>query len=456
MPPGVGTLLPNLRELMVQMCELTPAALTTALDTACSRLQRVVAFDLSTRRAPLGAQQLNAQQQQATAQLRQLAKLPSLTSVELQDASCPTLFLLALGTQLTCLELSPSYRQCEPGTQTPTPGWRATLQHVARCTGLRELTLPCSTAEELGLVAPALQQLRELVLSSLSPTATDGDALMEVLLGLPHLTCLQWYVMSGHGLRHWYNDRPCRWEQVWFGEVTPRQLARLPLHSLKRPVTWDRLVVEQGSLVDEVRAAVVNVTRGCPAGFSWDEDRDDDDDNDDDDNPHLLRVHANARNRTGMLAALRALQPLFKPLTSIGVDSKWWGTELVKVLGEVLPRTCTRLVLFQGSVSGEALEQVARSLPWLAYLELRRQEVSPEDVVEYMRLARRLKSEGGVGRLDEVVVKLACPRRASKKEEKMRKSMWERAGRMVREEGLQMALTVVWLSDDDLERYAYV
>ncbi len=179
LPAGISAMLPNLRELMVAFCTLTPAARTTTLDAACGGLHIVELEGLMVRRAPRrGARPAASSsdpslQQLATAQLRQLAKLPSLSSVELNDSTWPTLFLVALGTQLTRLELHASYRQCEPGTQTPTAAWRSTLQHVARCTLLEQLHVPCGTAEELGLVVPALQQLRKLVLTCQDPLPGD-------------------------------------------------------------------------------------------------------------------------------------------------------------------------------------------------------------------------------------------------------------------------------------------
>ncbi len=267
LPACPSVLLPNLRQAQLAHCTLTPAARTTLVDAGCRRLRRLEIKALSAQPAP-GAPSL---QLLATAQLRQLAKLPSVSSIALMDSSCPTHFLAALGTQLTHVSLHDSYRQCEPGTQTPTPGWRATLQHVARCTRLQELIIPCGTAEELALVAPALQQLRELTISALEVQA-DGDALVEALLGLPHLTSLTWEDISWLRLRRWHNDRPCRWEQVVVSDVSLSPLARLPLHSLQQPVQWRCLEVPVDAPIQEVRAAAANVTRRCPAGFCWEGD----------------------------------------------------------------------------------------------------------------------------------------------------------------------------------------
>ncbi len=270
LPPGASVLLPNLRDLILNRCALTPAARATVLDAACCRLHLVSIQGLS---ADAQQQPNNSSLQQlATAQLRQLAKLPSLSRVDLVDASCPTLFLVALGTQLTGLHVDHSYQQCEPGTQTPVPGWRATLQHVARCTRLQVLSMPCRTVGELALAAPALQQLRTLRLTSLRAVEADGDAVVEVLLGLPHLTSLYWSNCGASSMQRWYNARACQWEQLTTTSITPQQLARLPLHSLKQPYEWTSLQVPPSTLVHEARAAAANVMQRCPrrVPVGWD------------------------------------------------------------------------------------------------------------------------------------------------------------------------------------------
>ncbi len=434
LPPGVSALLPNLQVLAVVQCIVTPAARATLLDAGCSRLWQVQIEALSAQQQAPGALSL---QQLATAQLRQLAILPSLSNIMLKDASCSTLFLIALGTQLTRLVLHESSRQCLPGTQTPTPAWRATLQHIARCTRLLELNIPCATAEELGLVAPALQQLRTLELNHVCAVEADGDAMAEVLLGLPHLTSLRWDNASLHTFKRWHTDRPCRWETLFLGVFSAPQLARLPLHSLKQPVQLWGLVVK-GAALREVRAAVANATRGSPAGFRWEEVRGDP--------PHLALDKFVAGSETGAPAVLRVLQPLLASLPSgLGLVGAGWDTEPLSVLGEVLPRTCTRLMLGWGWISREALEQVARSLPWVRFLQLKEQDVSPEDVVAFVRLARRLKQqEGGAGevRLEEVVVEK--PFRPEGVGERKHRKAWEEAEREVRKRGGGVVLKLVW------------
>ncbi len=455
--PGFSTLLPNLQVLSLKHCVLTPAARTTLLDTGCCRLRQLSIQGLAVAPPPAlagaaPAQPTPALQLLATAQLKQLAKLPSLSSITLADSSCPTLFLVALGTQLTCLQLDHSYRQSEPDTQSPTPAWRATLQHVARCTRLRELTIPCAAAEELGLVAPALQPLRTLRLNA-SRAQTDGNAMMVALLSLPHLTRLHWGTLAFHTFKRWHNDSTCWWEELSLSVVAPQQLARLPLHSLKRPVEWSCLAVRGDTPLREVRAAVANVTRRCPAGFRW--------------AAHVheteplgpprltqpprLRLLDAGGMEVDVPAVLRALQPLLAPLTEFelrvaaGVE---WRVEWVGALGEVLPRTCTRLALGLGSVSGDALDQVARNLPWVERLELVEQQVVRGNVVAFVRTARRLKQEGGEGaaaaRLE--VVAVVKPVRAAGEGEEEHKRAWERAVQRLREEagGGDMALRVVW------------
>ncbi len=432
LPLGVSALLPNLQRLTLSESVLTPATRTSLLDAGCSRLQRLKIKALSAQQAP-GAPNL---QQLATAQLRQLANLPSLSSVEFKDASCPTLFLVALGTQLTCLHLDRSYRQCLPSAQTPTPAWRAMLQHVARCTRLRELRIPCATAEELGLVAPALHQLHTLGLFA-EPVETDGDAVVEALLGLPHLTSLLWHKSSLHTIKRWHNDSQCRWENLTLWAVAPQLLARLPLHSLKQPVQWCSLVVLPLTPLRDVRAAVANVTRRCPAGFRWVAGVDGP--------PHLF-LSALRDSEMDVPGMLRALQPLFAALCSFVVFHVEWDVPRVRALGEVLPRTCTDLSLSMGSVSREALEQVARSLPWVRCLGLREQRLLPKDVVAYVRLARHVKQKKGVGltatRLEEVVVtRPISPKGIG---EAQHKQAWVRAMPVVRQEGAGVVLKVVW------------
>ncbi len=434
--PGISTLLPNLQVLSLDQCVLTPAARTTVLDAACNRLRHLEITGLALPGPPQPAtagaapsQPAPSLQQLATAQLRQLAKLPSLSSIRLLDSSCPTLFLVALGTHLTRLWLHESCQQCEPGTQTPTPAWRATLQHVARCTRLRELNIPCNTAGELGLVAPALQQLRTLRLTHPWPLQTDGDAVVEVLLGLPHLTSLHWHSPALHTLGRWYTDHPCSWQQLTLPAVTVQQLARLPLHSLTQPVLFGHLAVPPVTSLHEVRAAVANVTQRCPAGFRWD------------------APDSGARLSLTLLpgqepAFLRVLQPLLASVTGLEMDGFKCDAEVLKALGEVLPHMCTRLELSFMLMPGDALEQVARSLPWVQTLRFKGQSVAPWDVVGYVRLKEQGSEGAAAGRLKEVVVER--PVRPKGVSEGVHKKAWEQAVRQVEQEGAGVVLRVVW------------
>ncbi len=397
-PSGLGALLPNLRCLILAYCQLTPAPRTTVLD--CPNLQHVIIEVLSVN-AP-------KQHQQAvtTAQLRQLAKLPSLSHVRLADSSCPTLFLAALGTQLTRLRLHASYQQRLPHATAFTPGWKTTLGHVARCTNLRELAIPCCSAEELRLMAPALQRVRTLRLHCSAPSPTDGDAMMEALLGLPHLTSLFWHACATSPFRRSYNDPrryPCRWERLELGAAHAHQLARLPLHSLKEPFQWQALfpTEHKRNQVSEVRAMMANLTRGCPAGFLW-KGRADGPSKE----PELW-----LRFIDDVPAALAALEPLFAFPTpfivgdTFGVGRVDWEAEDVQALGRVLPHTCTRLRLHFGAAPRDALEQLAMSLPWLRQLELINVLVLPAAMVGYVGTIKRLRAEQGKAvALERVVV----------------------------------------------------
>ncbi len=256
-PDDIPTLLPNLRQLRIATCRITAAAAATSQSSAaCGRLQHVEVAGLT------------GEPDHRTSLLTRLARSPSLITVGLGDSSCPTQFLDALTTRLTALHLDRAYRQVQPGTQTPTPPWQATLQHIARCTALQALAIPCATSEELGLVAPALQQLRQLRLNG-PGAAVDGDAVVERLLGLPRLTSLTVDNAYLHTFQRSHAGSPSRWRQLIFASISPHQLARLPLHSLTSPVTWSHILVGQRTSVADVQAAVDNMTRRCPAGGAW-------------------------------------------------------------------------------------------------------------------------------------------------------------------------------------------
>ncbi len=287
-------------------------------------------------------------------------------------------------------------------------------------------------------MAPALKQLRDLRLADdlVSTTGVDGDAVVERLLGLPHLTSLHWKSCE-HAFRRWHVDAPCRWEQLTLDTVTPHALSRLPLRSLKQPVQWAQLAVggeapllevrarcglrTQGLqhlarvrpggcaytaqafptgvlvlsclLVSQVRAAVASVTQPsrCPAGFRWAALR-----------PGQL-PHVWFGPGLDVAACLRALQPLLASLTAFSVAGVEWDEEVVKVLGEVLPRACVVLALHEGDPCGKVLEQVAVSLPWVQRLHLVGISGPPDAAVELARAAARLRSQGKPVQLAQVV-----------------------------------------------------
>ncbi len=367
-------------------CELTAAARTSALDGAMfSKVQAIVIQGLT-----VAASQSQQPQHVATAQLRQLAKLPSLSAVELHDSSCPTLFLVALGTQLTRLQLERPYRQ--PTQNVTTPAWRATLEHAARCTRLQELHVLCATAEELRLVAPALQRVRTLKLTCGGAANADGDAVLDVLLtGAPHLTRLVMRGALDHAFRRWHNARPCPWRELVLQGLTTQALARLPLRSLTRPVRWNLLAVPHGASLVESRAAVANAAQPgrCPAGFRWEGATDE---------PwcSLIMDAADA----DVAAHLRALRPLFAALVNLRVfrGRGAWDAEGVAALGQVLPRACADLQLCGGGVAAGALERVAAGcLPGVRHLWLTRLAARPADVVGMVRQVRERRLRAALG-----------------------------------------------------------
>ncbi len=435
LPVGVAALLPTLREARVLSCRLTPAAKTAPLDAACGKLAHV---EIEGLKVAAPEPQLAAL---ATAQLRQLAKLPALTSVRLRDESstasepcqqCPTLFLLALRTQLTSLRMGILDRQCEQGTQTPTPAWRATLQQVAQCTRLRDLAIPCGTPHELALLAPALQQLRRLRLLPALSARDHGDAMVEVLLRLPHLTSL-WWDSCYQVFRRSYTNRPCRWEELVLGSVPVQHLARLPLHSLKSPVRWSDLLVGPEASVADTRAAVVNVTRRCPAGFQpvWQ------------DWPLQQPPSVSISPGADVSGLLKAVQPLLDLPALALLTYSPWSVGVVDVLAEVLPKTCTHLMLSQGSVDRTALERMAASLPWLQSLKMRLVVVSPADVVGFVRTVKRLRQEGREVQLREVVMDEAARVPGVSKARHIR--AWKEAVQEVRRMGAGVALEALKL-----------
>ncbi len=374
-----------------------------------------------------------------TVQLQQLAALPSLTSISLLDRTCPTQFLNVLSPRLTALHLDASYHQLAK------PAWQATLSHVARCTALQSLTIPCVTSEELGVVAPALQRLRRLHLNG-PGRRVDGDAVVERLLGLPHLTSLRWDNPSWQKLHHSHASSPCHWQELSLGYIRPHQLARLPLHSLTSPISWANITVDQHTSVAEVQAVVDNVARRCPAGGAW--------------RPRKRTwptlqffpppgsaLFARGAGEGDTPAALlRALQPLLAApgLDTLAIMGLAWDVELVKVLGQVVPRRCTALCLYGGTAALPACVQLAKSLPWLQELLLTRMAIQPpQAVTAYVGAATSLPDAllpGGRPRLTKVNVCRAARREGV--DEEAHRERWEEAREAV--ESLGVECTVEW------------
>ncbi len=281
LPAGLAALLPNLRDVRVDQCRLTPAAAASSLGTAAfARLQNVQLENLTALvpHGPDGRLRPAPGTPLATAQLEQLGDLPSLKSLALLDATCPTDFLASspsLGARLAQLHLAASLRQLQPGSLAAAPAWADTLRRVASCTRLDTLNIPCGTCEELELAAPALQRLQQLHLNGegLPSEHARADAMVALLLGLPHLRGLHWEACLRYPLRKAYSEPRqqalCRWEVLRFGQVEPRQLARLPLASLTQPVAWTGLLITRQTAAQDVRGAAVNVARNCPAGHIW-------------------------------------------------------------------------------------------------------------------------------------------------------------------------------------------
>ncbi len=380
-PDGTSTLLPNLHHLSISMCRLTAAAAESLLNTACGRLHHVEVARL-----------FGEDRRDVTFQLQQLAGLPSLSSVSLLGNSCPTLFLNTLATRLTALHLGRPYRDVIPRFSRPdSPPWPATLQHAARCTALQSLTIPCVTIEELGAVAPALWQLRRLHLNGPSGLGVDADAALEHLLALPHLTSLRWDDIAGHTLQRSHASSPCRWRELSFKCIAPHQLARLPLHSLTSPVSWETITVDQHTSVAEVQAAADNVTRRYPAGGAWRPDTDSE--------PSLvfLSHHDDTFTRGAgegdtPAALLYALQPLLAApgLDKLAIHNLAWGAEVAQTLGQVLPPTCVDLRLHAGRLKLPACVQLAVDVPSLEVLRLSLVTTHPHGLLTLLSAVKTL------------------------------------------------------------------
>ncbi len=443
-PLGVGDLLPNLQRLQLWNCKCADGFSSNL--AAFSNLQSLVIEGSGV----------------TAGHLEFLTALPRLSSIYMGGRVKCSAVLPSLSSQLTALELDKNLRRCLGGTQQPAPAWRATLQHVAQCTQLRSLTIPCVTGEELALVAPALAQLRDLHLCGwwLGRGSLGGDTMVEALLGLPHLTSLHWEQASCCTIQRSYADRPCRWKQLVFRKSTPQLLARLPLHCLTSPLAWEELVINSSTSVADAQAAATAAAR-CPAGMAW----------------RLRGRHDDyacvrfvgppglgqdrveepfehgATEADTPAALLRAMRPLVAALTldaggkavTLIVDTLAWDVEAVREVGAALPTTCTKLVISNGRLPLPALVEVAYSLPQLERLAVGHTRLEPSAVMAYISVVgalRRMRWEGSGGpRLKRIEVDTP---RSWEEEDEVGGSGWnrERMKRQAQElvEGLELRL----------------
>ncbi len=381
LPPGVDRLLPNLRHVVFEGADdrRDPPAVSL-VDASCvpPRLSQVEMRDVTVGGVDAW---------------RTLALLPSLTSLKVEYSSFPTAALDSLSSKLTALDLSCTSRDYEDGVL---PSWEEFVRPVAACTRLHSLAFPCPGAKELRIVAAALPQLQRLHLGwTAEGSEGGGDAMVEALLGLPHLTSLQWDACESVAFKRNHAGSPCRWRELRFALVTPHQLARLPLHSLTSPVAWVALFVTPETTVAEVEAAAANVQRNSRRGCTWVEDSHWD-------AQGLLFSRADGSMLPSdpfipapgatTAALLRAASPLLAGAAgtprTLQVYNVPWDVEEVRALGEALPRACTELSLWEGSVTPLACVELARSLPWLAHLSISSAEANPAAVAAYVGLLK--------------------------------------------------------------------
>ncbi len=390
-PPSLHLALPNLRSIAQQQCTLSSAAATAQLDSECSSIQHLTVS-------------MRAQAAALPAQLAQLPSFRGLTSLTLHTTATSTAFLPSLSSQLTALELDSGFRDYSFQTQRPTADWAATLQRVAQCTRLRSLALPATTVEELRPLATALPQLRCLYLNydftdervdSLS-LELDGDAMVEVLLGLTQLTSLSWEETWPYVVRRSHADRPCGWRELYLGGVGVQQLLHLPLRSLTSPVTLRTLdIVPRDGVADVQRFVSALAGEGAP-GVAWQQSERIVQFNSWFPTPDLF-VHGAAPADTPA-ALLRALQPLLAGAVEVRVENVEWDAEAVREL----PQSCRKLSVRDGEVPLVAMVEMARHLRRLESVLLELIYVEPLAVVGYAvaeegerRLAREVAVHAG-------------------------------------------------------------
>ncbi len=392
-PPSLHLALPSLRSLKQRRCTLSPAAATAQLDSESSGIQRLTVCIWGQAAARL-------------AQLRQLPSLRDLTSLTL-DTVDSTAFLPSLSSQLTALQLDNYFRECKHRTQRPAGAWAATLLRLALCTRLQSLALPAATAEELRPVAKALPQLRRLHLtydfnperSNVDEVEQDGDAMVEVLLGLTQLTSLRWEETWPYAMDRSYADRPCSWRELTFAGVGVKQLSRLPLHSLTAPVTFESLDIDyEVTLADAQRLVSALVGEGRP-GVRWQGSQ------------RLVQFNTWCFDGAGMFehgatpadtpaALLRALQPLLAGAADVCVWNIKWDAEAVRAL----PPSCRALTVVEGEVPLAAAVEMAQHLRQLEGLDFVQVAMEAWCVVRYAvveederRLARQAVAAHGGG-----------------------------------------------------------
>ncbi len=186
--------------------------------------------------------------------------------------------------------------------------------------------------------------------------------------------------------RRSHAERPCRWQQLALGLVGPQQLARLPLHSLRR-TTWARLRIKDDTRLADVRLAVANVRRVAgPCGVAadrvwanrleWEAHL-----------PSQLELEEQERSaadagedataRSAPAAVMSALGPLLAPaepgappyLLAIHVEEEW-GRPATRALLRAIPHSYTRIKLCGEMWDALNWVDVGAHLTWVEELSI--------------------------------------------------------------------------------------
>ncbi len=367
LPAEFATALPRLRELKVANCSFSAVggAALPQLSTAFRHLQHL---------------ELSVGVDDFKSQLPHLARLPALASLTLRTDQLLTDFLPSLSGKLTALELGAWFRSTAwDRPLQPSPEWKATLQHVAQCTRLQSLVIPCATGPELQPPARALKQLRHLRLNYTRGGQLDGDALLEVLLGpsLTQLTSLTWDDATQHDLQRSYDGRPCSWRRLHLEVAGAQQLARLPLRSVAGPVSCATLRMDNRASAAELAALASPLLRAAGAASL----------------AHVRFPDGSGANEfkhgatpaDTPLALLRALRPLLQG-PRLHFSGLRWDAPLLRAL----PPTCRSLRLSGGEMPMMVLLEVLTRLPWLEELYL--EERAVEDLSAVVALAATLRA----------------------------------------------------------------